>query len=142
MSDVPRLDGIHHLKLPVADVQRSLTWYRRHLGYEPLMEFVEDGVLMGIALRHPDGGPDLALRHDPQRAAAAAGFDYFAIGVPGKDAIDALAAHLTESGVRHAGVDRTPVGWVLRGTVDPDGHDVRFYTVPMEHPADPDDPAS
>ncbi|WP_370588664.1 VOC family protein [Pseudonocardia sp. C8] len=135
MSDVPRLDGIHHLKLPVADLRRSLAWYRAHLGYEPMMEFVEDGVLMGVAMAHPAGGPDLALRCDPERAAAAAGFDYFAIGVPGKDALEALAAHLDGHDVAHAGVHRTQVGWILPGVHDPDGHEVRFYTVPLERPA-------
>jgi hypothetical protein len=30
---------------------------------------------------------------------------------------------------------RTPVGWVLLGVEDPDGHAVRFYTVPLELPA-------
>lgn len=140
MTDVPQLDGIHHLKLPVADLDRSLTWYRSHLGYEPAMTFVEDGTLMGIAMDHPHGGPSLAIRLDPERAAAAAGFDYFAIGVPGKDAIDELAAHLTALGVPHGGVHRTQVGWILPGTVDPDGHDVRFYTVPLELPADADGP--
>lgn len=136
MTDIPVLDGIHHLKLPVTDLDRSLTWYQDHLGYRPLMNFVEDGVVMGMALTHPGGGPDLAIRLDPERAAAAAGFDYFAIGVPGKDAIDALAAHLTSRGVFHAGVQRTPVGWILAGTFDPDGHDIRFYTVPLELPDD------
>ncbi len=37
---------------------------------------------MGVALAHPNGGPDLALRLNPELAARAAGFDYFAtIGV-------------------------------------------------------------
>jgi len=85
---------------------------------------------------HPNGGPGLALRHDPEKARAAAGFDYFAIGVPGHDAIDALAARFTELGDAHIGVQRTPVGWVLMGVQDPDGHDVRFYTVPLEMPSD------
>jgi hypothetical protein len=85
-------------------------------------------------MTHPNGGPDLALRCDPDRARAAAGFDYFSIGVPGRDAIDALAAHLTDRGIHHDGVVRTPVGWVLLGIQDPDGHDVRSYTVPLELP--------
>jgi hypothetical protein len=82
------------------------------------------------------GGPDLALRLDPRRARAAAGFDYFAIGVPGHAAIDALARHFDALGDEHAGVQRTPVGWVLPGIHDPDGHEVRFYTVPLEFPSD------
>jgi catechol 2,3-dioxygenase-like lactoylglutathione lyase family enzyme len=136
MTDVPLLDGIHHLKLPVSDLQRSFTWYHDRLGYVVLQEFVEDDVLMGLAMRHPNGGPDLAIRLDPGRARVAAGFDYFAIGVPGKTAIDALAARFTERAEAHAGVHRTPIGWVLPGVHDPDGHEVRFYTVPMELPPD------
>lgn len=134
MAQAPLLDGIHHLKLPVSDIGRSLAWYESRLGYTTTNEFVEDGVLMGIAMGHPNGGPGMAIRLDPARAEAAAGFDYFAIGVPGKDAIDALAAHLTSMGETHAGVLRTPVGWVLPGAHDPDGHEIRFYTVPIEVP--------
>jgi catechol 2,3-dioxygenase-like lactoylglutathione lyase family enzyme len=134
VSTAPVLDGIHHLKLPVTDLDRSLAWYQEHLGYGVMTEFVEEGVRMGVAMTHPNGGPDLALRCDPDRARAAAGFDYFSIGVPGHDPIEALAAHLTERGVHHDGVHRTPVGWVLLGVHDPDGHEVRFYTVPLELP--------
>lgn len=50
---------------------------------------------MGYGLSHPNGGPDLGVRLDPARAEAAAGFDYFAIGVPDKAAIEVLAARLT-----------------------------------------------
>jgi catechol 2,3-dioxygenase-like lactoylglutathione lyase family enzyme len=136
MTDAPLLDGIHHLKLPVSDLHRSLAWYQDRLGYLVMHEFIEDGLLMGISMTHPNGGPDLAIRLDPDRARAAAGFDYFAIGVPGQDAIEALAARLTERDDSHSGVHRTPVGWVLPGVHDPDGHEVRFYTVPLELPAD------
>ena len=137
MGTAPALEGIHHLKLPVRDLDRSLAWYQDRLGYEIMHEFVEDGVRMGIAMTHPNGGPDFAIRLDPERASAAAGFDYFAIGVPGRDAIEALAAAFTERGDDNAGVLRTPVGWVLLGVQDPDGHVVRFYTVPLELPLGP-----
>jgi catechol 2,3-dioxygenase-like lactoylglutathione lyase family enzyme len=142
MTDAPLLDGIHHLKLPVSDLQRSLDWYQDRLGYLVMKEFVEDGVLMGIAMTHPNGGPDLAIRLDPDRARVAAGFDYFSIGVPGHDAIQALATRFTERDDAHAGVHRTPVGWVLLGVQDPDGHAVRFYTVPLEMPTGDGDPSA
>jgi catechol 2,3-dioxygenase-like lactoylglutathione lyase family enzyme len=128
MSYVPRLDGVHHLKLPVSDVARSLEWYRTRLGYEKSVEFVEGGTLMGIGMRHSAGGPGLALRLDPDRAAAAAGFDYFAIGVPDRAAITELADRLTALGDEHAGVHRASTGWILPLLHDPDGHEVRFYT--------------
>lgn len=128
-TNAPALAGIHHLKLPVTDLTRSLEWYRSRLGYEVQVEFVEHGTLMGVALTHPAGGPDLGLRLDPDRARAAAGFDYFAIGVPDKAAMDALARKLDKLGQPHAGVHRASLGWILPEVPDPDGHALRFYTI-------------
>ncbi|RAS71348.1 hypothetical protein C8D87_1011649 [Lentzea atacamensis] len=54
--------------------------------------------------------------------------------MPGKDALNALAANLAARGVAHDGVMRTRVGWLLSGITDPDGYDIRFYTVPLEIP--------
>ncbi|MEV0358748.1 VOC family protein [Nocardia sp. NPDC050697] len=124
----PRLADVHHLKLPVRDLQRSIAWYRSRLGYRVAVEFVEGGALAGVAMTHPAGGPALALRRDPEKAAAAAGFDYFALGVPDRGALHELAAHLTALGEEHAGVHRATVGWTLPLLHDPDGHEVRFYT--------------
>lgn len=135
---VPALAGVHHLKLPVHDLARAREWYSSRLGYEVVLEFEERGVLMGYSMRHPNGGPDLALRLDPARAEAAAGFDYFAIGVPDKDSIDALAEHLSALGDDHAGVHFATVGWILPDLHDPDGHEVRFYTVQHHTAFDPD----
>jgi catechol 2,3-dioxygenase-like lactoylglutathione lyase family enzyme len=133
--DAPALAGIHHLKLPVTDLGRSREWYHSRLGYQVLMEFVEQDRLMGYALSHPNGGPPLALRLDPERARAAAGFDYFTIGVPDKDAIDQLAARLTGLGEEHAGVHWASIGWILPELHDPDGHEIRFYT--LQHHTEP-----
>lgn len=127
--DAPALAGVHHLKLPVSDLERSRSWYESRLGYELAREFVEGGTLMGVGLSHPNGGPGLALRLDPDRAAAAAGFDYFAIGVPDKAALEALARKLDELGQSHAGVHRASLGWILPDVLDPDGHALRFYTI-------------
>ena len=132
----PALAGVHHLKLPVADLARSREWYRSRLGYELQAEIVEQGQRMGLALAHPNGGPRLALRLDPGRARAAAGFDYFAIGVPDKEAIDQLAARLTAQGEQHAGVHWASIGWILPMLHDPDGHEVRFYT--HQHHTEPE----
>ena len=136
-SDAPTLAGVHHLKLPVTDLPRAREWYLSRLGYRVVMEFVEQGRLMGYAMAHPNGGPPLALRLDPERARAAAGFDYFAIGVPDKDAIDQLAARLTELGEQHAGVHWASIGWILPELHDPDGHEVRFYTLQHHTESEP-----
>lgn len=68
-STAPALAGVHHLKLPVRDLARSREWYASRLGYEVEIEFVESGRLMGLAMRHPNGGPVLALRLDPVETA-------------------------------------------------------------------------
>lgn len=125
----PRLAGVHHLKLPVANLERSRKWYESRLGYSLVQEFHEEGRLMGLVMEHPDGGPSFALRLDPDRAQAAAGFDYFSIGIPDKGSIESLATRLTDLGEEHAGVHFATIGWILPMLHDPDGHEIRFYTV-------------
>lgn len=124
----PLLDGVHHVKLPVRDLRRSQEWYESRLGYRPVIEFVEQGRLKGLVMEHPNGGPQLAIRHDPDRAERAAGFDYFSLGVPSKEAMEELAEKLIGMGEAHAGVHFATIGWILPGLHDPDGHEVRFYT--------------
>jgi catechol-2,3-dioxygenase len=130
---IPTLAGVHHLKLPVSDLSRSIDWYGRCLGYQVAIEFREHGRRTGVTMTHPDGGPWLGLVQAPERARAAAGFDYFSIGVPDRAALERLAAHLTALGQQHAGVHFATVGWILPMLHDPDGHEVRFYS--MEHHA-------
>jgi catechol 2,3-dioxygenase-like lactoylglutathione lyase family enzyme len=62
---MPSLAGFHHVKIPVADLGKSLDWYQRVLGLEVAIEFVEDGIRRGVALRDHDGTLMLALRQDP-----------------------------------------------------------------------------
>ena len=129
-SPIPELDGIHHLKLPVRDLERSRAWHASRLGYEQVMELENEGQTTGLVMQHPRGGPQLGLWLDPARAAAAAGFDYFAFGVPHRQALEDLAARLSELGERHPGVHPGAVGWVLPHVKDPDGHELRFQCGP------------
>ncbi|WP_433473525.1 VOC family protein [Spirillospora sp. CA-142024] len=133
-DDAPALDGVHHLKLPVGDIERSRSWYASRLGYVPVIEFTKDGRTTGITMAHPNGGPVIGFVLDPERAQRASGFDYFAIGVPGKAELEALAARLAALGDEHAGVHFATIGWILPGTYDPDGHEVRFYTTDHHTP--------
>ena len=107
------------------------------LGYRVQIQFFEQGQVMGYVLEHPDGGPPLGLRLNPERARAAAGFDYSAIGVPGKETIEQLAARLTAMGEQHAGVRLATIGWILPHLHDPDGHEIRFYTHQQRTGLDP-----
>lgn len=129
MADkIPLLAGIHHLKLPVSDLARSLAWYRSRLGYEQVMEVHEGEKVAGIIMNHPRGGPALGLWLDPERAKAAAGFDYFAFAVPHRTDLEDLAERLTALGEIHPGVHPGAVGSVLPHVKDPDAHELRFQS--------------
>lgn len=121
------LDGFHHVKLPVSDIQRSLDWYQRVLGLEVTIEFVEDEVLMGVALSDPGQTVGLALRRDPERAAAIAGFDPVALCVPTEDALRAWQQRLDGLGEPHGAIVEGHAGSVLTGLHDPDGIEIRLY---------------
>jgi hypothetical protein len=90
----------------------------------PVVEFVEQGVLMGVALADPGGTLELALRQDPRRAGAWAGFDPIAVRVPTATDLDAWQARLDAP---HAGTVTGQVGRVLVGLHNPDRIEVRLY---------------
>lgn len=120
--------GIHHIKLPVSDVARSRAWYERVLGFETSIEFAEDGVVAGVALRREGCQPQIALRHDPDRAQALSGFDAVALLVGSRDEVRQWSAQLDELGEPHGGlVTGHHGGSVLVGLHDPDGIEIRLY---------------
>jgi len=123
------LDGFHHVKLPVTDVERTRDWYARVFGFEVTLEFVEEGVLMGVGMRDPGGTVPLAFRCDPDRAKAMSGFDPIAIGVPTSGQLDSWRQRLDELGEPHGGIVTGHVGSVLVGLHDPDGIEVRLYSL-------------
>jgi catechol 2,3-dioxygenase-like lactoylglutathione lyase family enzyme len=125
---LPDLAPIHHVKIPVSNVRASTEWYQRVLGLEVAIEFVEEGELRGVALQGPDGSTQIALRHDPDRAAALSGFDLVAFGVPTRDGVQAWADHLAAIDQEHGGtVTGHRGGAVLVGLRDPDGIELRLY---------------
>jgi catechol 2,3-dioxygenase-like lactoylglutathione lyase family enzyme len=124
------LRGFHHVKLPVSDIAASREWYERVLGLEVTIEFVEDGTVMGLGLADPTGTVGLALRHDPERAAALAGFDPVAIGVPTSREVASWMQRLDAAGVPHGGIVTGHAGSsVLVGLRDPDGLEIRLYAL-------------
>jgi catechol 2,3-dioxygenase-like lactoylglutathione lyase family enzyme len=123
---MPPLLGIHHVRLPVADLARSFAFFAGVLGYERDFDFPGE---RGWALRHPEGGPNLVLWHDPALAVASAGFPWFSIGLPSARAVTDLAAELDRRGIRHGGVQPAFVEVKLPFVRDPDGHLIGFYVM-------------
>jgi catechol 2,3-dioxygenase-like lactoylglutathione lyase family enzyme len=122
------LQGLHHVKLPVTDVARSREWYERVLGFTVVIEFVEDEVVMGLAMRDPSGTVQLALRHDPSRAAALSGFDPIALAVPTRADVEQWRQQFDDLGQAHGGIVSGHAGGaVLVGRHDPDAIEIRLY---------------
>lgn len=125
----PDLAGIHHLKIPVTDLGRSLRWYERVFGYTVVFEVADDdGVVRGVAGEIPGlAGTKLALRQNPALAAATAGFDPIAFAVADEAAVRAWAEHLDRLEVGHTPLIEGKTGWLLAVT-DPDGLRLVIYS--------------
>lgn len=128
MSDAA-ITGIHHVKFPVSDLEKSLEWYERVLGFRAELEFPdEDGVVRGVAGTIPGlGDAGLALRQNPAAAAGFAGFDPVSFGIADRAAAEAWVARLDEQGVEHTPVIEASIGWIVSFR-DPDGIDIRLYS--------------
>jgi hypothetical protein len=85
---------------------------------------------MGVAMSDPGDTIGLALRLAPERAAALAGFDPVAIGVPTSAEVAAWRDRLDELGMAHGGIVTGHLGAsVLLGLHDPDGIEIRLYAL-------------
>jgi catechol 2,3-dioxygenase-like lactoylglutathione lyase family enzyme len=127
-AGIPGLDRIAQVKLPVADLARSVTWYRQLLDLRLWAEFVEDGVLHGAGLIDPQGRFTIALR---DRSVCASqpnlrGFDVVAFLPASRSVLDDMVGRCDRLGIAHSGIEDTPAGPRL-DIPDPDGTVLRFY---------------
>ena len=138
---MPAILGLHHVKVPVSDLQRSRAWYEQLLGVRPAVEFRDDdGTVRGVAYE-PIGAFTLALRERADVAAATAGFDPFAILVADRAAIDGWVERFDALGLAHSPVQRGAQGWKVVAA-DPDGTEVAFYSsLPAHQDPAPGPPA-
>jgi catechol 2,3-dioxygenase-like lactoylglutathione lyase family enzyme len=125
----PVLSGIHHVKIPVTDLKRSIDWYRRVFGFAVTMEFPEtDGIVRGVAGTVPGlGDTQLTLRVNPEAVRGCVGFDPVSFAVDGHADIATWAAHLDGLGIGHSPVIEASVGWLLVFD-DPDGISLHLYS--------------
>jgi catechol 2,3-dioxygenase-like lactoylglutathione lyase family enzyme len=136
MSTPAPLRGIHHVKVPVADLDVSLAFYERTLCATRLPEadhVRDDGTRYACILRVPGLDTLLELRLNPEQAAAQWHFDPLTIAVDDRDALAAWDAHLTSVGAPHSPVLPSLQAWLVV-VEDPDGIRVRLYTLETHGP--------
>jgi catechol 2,3-dioxygenase-like lactoylglutathione lyase family enzyme len=127
---VPELAGIHHAKIPVSDLDRSLPWYEQVFGATRLAHLdhrTPDGTLYAHILDVPGLPFPLELRLAPMQAAGITTFDPLDFAIETRDDLRAWTGHLESLGIEHSGELRGLVGWLLAFN-DPDGLSIRIYT--------------
>lgn len=130
-QNAPMFYGIHHLKFPVGDLQRSLIFYQTVLNANRLSKLDHanpDGTVYAYILQIPNlGSITLELRHDVEQAKKQCGFDPVTFKVHSKNDLIKWKDWLDTNKVANSGVLTGDYGWLLIFN-DPDGRRLRFYT--------------
>lgn len=130
-TDAPRLGGIHHVRIPVSDVNVSADWYSEVLGLQVVLVEEEENEVIGTVFSLGEGPSRLGLHHDPTRAAALAGFCVLAITVDPPGTISGWDAWLTQIKAVHSPMVEGPLGKFI-DVSDPDRIIIQLHT--PEHP--------
>jgi catechol 2,3-dioxygenase-like lactoylglutathione lyase family enzyme len=130
LPEAVTVDGIHHLKFPVADVERSRQFYSAVFGgrrIERADHRDADGNVYAYILEMPGWGTLLDLRLSPEHAAGAARLDPVTLNILDRPALAAWITHLDSLGVPNSGEIITALAFMLV-IQDPDGRRIRLYT--------------
>ena len=114
--------GLTHIHLFVADLDRSLRFYHEVFGLE---EMSRDGPKM-VFLRPPNSSDTITLNEVPEKAGKAGGVDHFGFRLVDKGELDRAIEEVESAGGRllergeHA--PRTPYAYVA----DPNGYTIEL----------------
>jgi catechol 2,3-dioxygenase-like lactoylglutathione lyase family enzyme len=127
-----------HVKIPVTDLQRSVTWYCDLMDLDLSKEFIEDDELRGAALMSPEGGFAFALRLRQYCAGQPdlTGFDVVALHMATRESLEDLRRRCSELGARCTDIQDRASNEAVVDVSDPDGTLLRFYWVGQTDQAD------
>lgn len=129
MPSSPGISGLHHLTLPVTDLDVSLEWYQRVLGatrIERHDHLDEQGTRFAVVLEVADLGTLLELRAAPDRARALEGFAPITFAASDEAVLHAWLHHLDGQGVPHSPITARRAGSSVSCT-SPDGTELAIY---------------
>jgi glyoxylase I family protein len=126
---MPTLTGVHHVALTVTDVDRSVPWYERVLGFSEIgREDQGETAVRRVFLRGPGFGITLTLVQHPATGGTLfderrPGLDHLTFSVPSPDALREWTDRLSEHGVTFSPIADEPTapGSAVIALRDPDG---------------------
>jgi catechol 2,3-dioxygenase-like lactoylglutathione lyase family enzyme len=131
-ANPPVVAGLHHLKLPVSDLDGSLDFYQRVFAAQHLPQFdhIDDsGARYAVIIAIPGLSTPLELRWAPGGATAMRGCDPINLAAESAESLQAWARHLDLLDVEHSSVIHGGAGHLLV-LADPDGIYIRISEVP------------
>jgi len=121
---MPSVLGLHHIRLPVVDVEASSDWYRTIFGFEVLLYEEEESRAVGAVLRHSNG---IVLGLHQVEAAVVAALEGFNVLGLTADDLTAWSDELDRLEVIRGDVTRSSVGYFIE-VIDPNGTIVQLHT--------------
>jgi len=109
--------GLTHLHLFVADLDRSLRFYREVFGLE---EMFRDGPKM-VFLRPPNSSDTITLNEVPEKAGALGGIDHFGFRLVDNDELGSAIEEAVRAGGRLVERGEHAPGSPYAYVLDPDG---------------------
>jgi len=107
--DFPEINGFGHIDFTVTDVERSVRWWERVMGFD-LVHAEERSNFKVWNVYHPNLGAVGFVEHSNRSTDSfderAVGLDHFALRVPDRAALEAWAKHLNDLGIEHSGVKK------------------------------------
>jgi catechol 2,3-dioxygenase-like lactoylglutathione lyase family enzyme len=115
-------EGLTHLHLFVADLDRSLGFYQAVFGLE---EMFRDGPTM-VFLKPPNSFDTVTLNEDPARAGAAGGIDHFGFRLIDQADLDDAIDQVERAGGRLVERGEHSPGRPYAYVADPDGYTIEL----------------
>jgi catechol 2,3-dioxygenase-like lactoylglutathione lyase family enzyme len=99
-STLPKVNGLHHIRIPVSDLSATEDWFAQTFGFESILITEAEDRVIGVVMKHASG-IHIGLHDAPDRSAALR--DFALIGLTVSD-LGAWPSQLDAIGVEHGDI--------------------------------------